>query len=64
MEGDRIYQESLQEVRKIQRSLAATTITIEVDKLDSETRGAVVSALANALSKRALEIQKVLTGVR
>ena len=64
MEGQKIYEESLIECRKIQRSLASGSINIDVNKLDSNTRGEIVQALGKVLSKRVLDIQKVLTGVK
>lgn len=63
MEGKSIYEDSLAEIRKVQRSLATGgTISIDVNKLDSATRGAVVTALANALSKRNKEVLSVISG--
>ena len=63
MEGKSIYEDSLTEIRKIQRSLATGgTISIDVNKLDSETRGAIVTALANTLSKRNKEVLNTISG--
>ena len=63
MEGKSIYEDSLTEIRKIQRSLATgCTISIDVNKLDSTTRGAIVTALANTLSKRNKEVLATISG--
>ena len=63
MEGKSVYESSLEEIRKVQRSLATGgSISIDVNKLDSQTRGVVVQALANALSKRTKEVLNVISG--
>ena len=44
MESDRIYEENLEQLRNIRKSLAFSSITIEMDKLDARSKEAITIA--------------------
>lgn len=64
MESDRIYEESLEEINSIKKSLAFDSIVIHMNKLDGESKRVITEALAGALEKRKTAITSTLTGVR
>ena len=64
LESKDIYQRSYEELDKITKSLASSTITINTDKLDTNTKEAIITALRNAIYKRKGEIDSVRLGVQ
>ena len=64
MESDKIYEESLEEIKSIKKSLAFDTITIHMNKLDGTSKRLITEALASVCSKRTPVIISVLTEVK
>jgi replicative DNA helicase len=60
MESNSIYQESYNELKSIKKSLGSNSLKINFDKLDTETAGAIRSALSNAISTRSSTIISVI----
>lgn len=64
MESIQIYQESLAELKNVRKQLAFGQITINMDKLDGNTKEKLTYALSNVIADRTREItNNVLIGV-
>jgi hypothetical protein len=64
LESKDTYQRSYEELEKIKRSLASDKITIDVTKLDTNTKQEIITALQNVIIKRKGEIDSVRLGVQ
>lgn len=64
MEGNKIYEESKQEISRALKSVNSSSITINLDKLDGQTKLELTTAIQNTLYKRSREIDSVILGVQ
>ena len=64
MEGVKIYEESSKEIARILKTLTATNFSINMDKLDGQTKQELITAIRDVLCKRSKEIEKVTLGVQ
>lgn len=64
MEGVKIYEESHKEILRVLKSLNSSTFSVNVDKLDGETKQQLLNATKDVLTKRSREIEKVILGVQ
>lgn len=64
MEGVKIYEESNKELHRIIKQSGSDEIRIDVSKLDSTTKGEMITAIRNVAHKRVKEIEKVILGVQ
>ena len=63
MESIKIYEDSRTELLKVQKALGSSSVTIDLDKLDSVSRGQIIEVLRSIISKRNKEIESVILGV-
>lgn len=52
------YEESYNELRRIQKHIGSSSITIDFKKLDGETQNEIRSAIMNVVSKRHQEVSQ------
>ena len=64
MEGVKIYEESNKELHRIIKQSGSDEIRNDVSKLDSTTKGEMITAIRNVAHKRVKEIEKVILGVQ
>ena len=64
MESLKIYEESRNELAKIAKEIATSSVTINMDKLDGITKNELTNALHNVISKRLPEIDATYLGVQ
>ena len=64
MESKKIYEESGTEIARIRKSILDDSLTIHMNKLDTETRGELVTAMQKVLVKRQREVEAVYLGVQ
>ncbi len=64
LESKDIYQKSYEELDKILRALASDSVTIHFDKLDTNTKEALITAIRNTVYKRKGDIDSVRLGVQ
>ncbi len=64
MESKKIYEESGTEIARIRKSILDDSLTIHMNKLDTETRGELVTAIQKVLVKRQREVEAVYLGVQ
>ena len=64
MEGVKIYEESSKEIARVLKTLTATNFSINMDKLDGQTKQELTTAMRDVLCKRYREIEKVTLGVQ
>ena len=64
MESKELYEKSYQEIMKIKKSIASDTVIIHFDNLDGVTKGELITAIQNVISKRQAEIDAVRLGVQ
>lgn len=63
MEGLSVYERSKEELDQIRASLSSNTVTIDMLKLDNETKGVIIEALRKAINSRYPDVLSVITGV-
>lgn len=64
MESKDIYQKSYEELDKILKALASDDVTIHFNKLDTNTKEALITAIRNTVYQRKREIDSVRLGVQ
>lgn len=64
MEGEKIYEESHKELIRISRETSTGEIRIDPSKLDTETKGQLLSAIRTVVNQRQKDIEKVIFGVK
>lgn len=64
MESIKTYETSYSELTKLKKKLSGDQITIDLTKLDTQTAGAIRTALQNVISKRTSEVSAVITTVQ
>lgn len=64
LESKELYEKSYQEIMKIKKSIASDTVIIHFDNLDGVTKGELITAIQNVISKRQAEIDAVRLGVQ
>lgn len=62
MESEKIYDQSLKELRRILKETSTDHITIDFTKVDTTTKSEIITALRNCCNKRAHEVEKVVLG--
>jgi hypothetical protein len=63
LEGLSVYERSKKELDQIRASLSSNTVTIDMLKLDNETKGVIIEALRKAINSRYPDVMSVITGV-
>ena len=64
MEGKSIYEDSKDEILRVLKSIGNDSITINIDKLDGNTKEELLIVIKDVLYKRSREIDKVILGVQ
>lgn len=64
MESLKIYEESQKELVRVKSSTSFDSLTINLNKLDEQTKGEMIKAITKVASKRCKDIEKVILGVR
>lgn len=64
MEGDKIYEESRAELQEILKSLSTDSVTINLSKLDGNTRNDLTSVIQKVVYERMKSIDKVILGAK
>lgn len=60
METNSIYEESYDQIKKLIKANTTSSITIEYDKLDTESAGEIRGAIDRALLRRKREVEYVV----
>lgn len=61
MEGVGIYEESYKELTKLRKSLSSSSvISIDLSKLDTNSKGKILEALNKAVSERLPKVSSVM----
>lgn len=63
MESREIFKESLDELARLDKQTSAAVFAINIDKLDSVTKGQMLDAIRQVISQRTKDINRVLNGV-
>ena len=64
MEGDKIYEESRAELQEILKHLSTDSVTINLSKLDGNTRNDLTSVIQKVIYERLRSIDKVILGAK
>ena len=64
MESVKIYEESYKELTRIIKETSTGEIKIDPSKLDTETKGQILTAIRNVANQRQKDIGKIIFGVR
>lgn len=65
MESEKIYEESYESLTQIQRQLlTGDIVNIDLSKLDTESAGALRTAISQTISNRQSAVYSVITGVK
>jgi hypothetical protein len=64
MEGDSIYEESRAELQEILKHLSTDSVTINMSKLDGNTRNDLTSVIQKVIYERLRSIDKVILGAK
>ena len=63
MESKKIYESSKDELNKIKKQLGTDSINIDITKLDSVTKEALITAIKNAIAERYPRVEQMTLGV-
>lgn len=63
MESLKVYQDSLAEIKSVEHRMSFDTLTINLSKLDGETKNEIINALSNVLKRRKNAVIDVIQGV-
>jgi len=63
MESLKIYDESHKELIQIRRSMGFDSVTINLSKLDEQSKNELVQAINNVVSDRIKKVESVILGV-
>lgn len=64
MESEKIFEISNKELHRILKETSTDEIRIDLTKLDSTTKGLILSSLRLIVSQRTKELEKVIFGVK
>lgn len=64
MEGNKIYEKSREELYRISKETTTDEIKIDLSKLDTTTKGQMITAVRNVTNSRIKELEKVIFGVQ
>lgn len=64
MESTKIYEDSNKELNRIIKQTSTDEIRIDLTKLDSTTKGQMISAVRTVANQRIKDIEKVIFGVQ
>lgn len=64
MESVKIYEESYKELTRINKETSTGEIKIDLSKLDTETKGQMLTAIRNVTNQRQKDIGKIIFGVQ
>ena len=64
MESDKIYENSLAELKSIENKFAYDSLTINLSKLDRQTKQEIINALSVVISRRKNAVIDVLQGAK
>lgn len=62
MQSKRVYETSLNEIKAIEKRLAFDTVTINMGKLDGQTKNDMIQAIANVLASRKQAVIDTIAG--
>jgi hypothetical protein len=64
MEGNKIYEDSYNELIKARKNMSNSIINIDLDNLDAITKEKITLAVSSVLEERISAIEKVILGVQ
>ena len=64
MEGNKIYEDSYNELIKARKNMSNSIISIDLDNLDAITKEKITLAVSSVLEERISAIEKVILGVQ
>lgn len=64
MEGNKIYEDSYNELIKARKNMSNNIINIDLDNLDAITKEKITLAVSSVLAERISAIEKVILGVQ
>lgn len=64
MESEKIFEISNKELHRILKETSTDEIRIDLTKLDSTTKGLILSGLRSVVLQRTKELEKVIFGVK
>lgn len=64
MESEKIFEMSNKELLRINKETSTDEIRIDLTKLDSTTKGLMLSAIRSVISQRTKDIEKIIFGVK
>lgn len=64
MESTKIFEESNKELHRIVKQTSTDEIKINLSKLDTTTKGQILTAVRNIAHQRIKDIEKIILGVQ
>ena len=62
MEGNSVYKDSYDELKRIRKQLGSSKIIINLEKLDELSKNAIISALSEAIARREVQVNATISG--
>ena len=62
MEGNSVYKDSYDELKRIKKQLGSSKITINLEKLDENSKRAIITSLSCAIAQREATVNATISG--
>lgn len=62
MEGNSVYKDSYDELKRIRKQLGSSKITINLEKLDELSKNTIISVLSEAIARREVQVNATISG--
>ena len=62
MEGNSVYKDSYDELKRIKKQLGSSKITINLEKLDENSKRAIITSLSYAIAQREAAVNATISG--
>lgn len=64
MEGNKIYEDSLNELKQIRKHLSSDSVVITMKNLDENTKEEMTRAIQNVIANRYSKVENIVLGVK
>ena len=62
MEGNSVYKDSYDELKRIRKQLGSSKITINLEKLDENSKHAIITVLSDIIARRSAAVNAIISG--
>lgn len=62
MEGNSVYEDSYDELKRIKKQLGSSKITINLEKLDENSKRTIITSLSYTIAQREAAVNAIISG--